>query len=164
MRVTRSTCRSTCFPRGSRSRTTSTAPRTFSGTTSDAPGTVTVTVTASDGELSATGTIDLVIGANLPPTIDTPLADDSVNETNVFSVSAAATDPEGQTLGYTFGGDVPAGMTIDASGQISWTPGLADSGVYQIDVVVSDGFNSPTTDSFVLEVGQTDPMAVRSSG
>ena len=102
--------------------------------------------------------IELVPVVNDPPTIDTPLADATTNETIPFSTDVVASDPEGQPLTYSFVGDVPPGMTIDAgTGQIDWTPGLADSGVHDIVVAVSDGVNPPVNDDMTLTVNQQAP-------
>ncbi len=121
----------------------------------DAPGTYTVTVTATDPSLAAgTGTVDIEIVINDPPTID-PIADQTVAEQTPFSLGVVANDTE--ALSYALSGDVPTGMTIDPTGLIGWTPGLADSGRYAITVEVDDGTNPPTTESFTLDVTQTAP-------
>ena len=101
--------------------------------------------------------IELAPAQNDPPAFDAPLADASIAETDPYTLTAAATDPEGDVLAYALSGEVPAGMTIDAgSGQIDWTPDLDDSGSYDITVEVSDGVNPAVTDDFTLDVTQTD--------
>ncbi len=127
----------------------------LTGTANDAPGTYTVTVTATDPSLAAgTGTVDIEIVINDPPTID-PIVDQTVAEQTPFSLGVVANDTE--ALSYALSGDVPTGMTIDPTGLIGWTPGLADSGRYAITVEVDDGTNPPATESFTLDVTQTAP-------
>ncbi|MGB9344921.1 MAG: malectin domain-containing carbohydrate-binding protein, partial [Ilumatobacteraceae bacterium] len=102
--------------------------------------------------------IDLTPSTNGAPSFDTALADAAIFETQPYSFTVDASDPDLDPLTYAFVGSVPVGMTIDAStGLVDWTPGYADSGRYDITISVSDGVNPAVTDSYTLDVGQTAP-------
>ncbi len=95
---------------------------------------------------------------NTPPTVD-PIADQTVAEGDPFSLGVVANDVDaGDTLSYGLSGDVPAGMTIDATGQIDFTPELDQSGSYDLTVEVDDGANPAVTEDFTLDVTQGTPL------
>ena len=82
-----------------------------------------------------------VAAPNTAPAIPV-LADATVNQGETFLLTVVATDPDfGQTLGYSLT-TAPVGATINAAtGELSWTPRLADVGrVHDFTVrVVDDG-------------------------
>jgi hypothetical protein len=104
---------------------------------------------------------------NHPPQI-TPIAAQSVNETNTLTVSVQATDPDaGQVLTYSLLQAPPAAQ-IGATGVISWTPTEAQGpGDYLFQVKVMDNGQPPmaATASFnvhVLEVNSPPRLPVLS--
>lgn len=57
----------------------------------------------------------------------------------LYSVDIDATDPDGDPLTFSFATN-PSGMTINsASGLVTWSPGVKDTGTHQVIVWVSDG-------------------------
>ena len=131
----------------------------FTGTPTDIAATYTVTVTAEDpSAATGTGTVDIVLTDNAPPVFDTAPADAVIAETDPYTLTVDASDPDTDPITYGLVGDVPAGMVIDATtGQVDWTPGYADSGRYEITISIDDGTNPAVTDSFTLDVTQTAP-------
>jgi hypothetical protein len=85
-----------------------------------------------------TGLDLLTVHLNHPPVL-APIADQTVNEGRLLTVTASATDPDdGQTLTYTLDPGAPAGAAIDPStGIFTYTP---DDGpaTYQVTVRVTD--------------------------
>jgi RHS repeat-associated protein len=78
---------------------------------------------------SATATVTItVLPVNDPPVFISPLPTQLVTEGVLFSHNLDAIDGDNDTLTY-FGGQMPQGMTINAStGQVSWTPTNAQVG------------------------------------
>ena len=115
--------------------------------------------TASDGQAVTSGpTWSLAtVVTNGAPTFDQDLGDRSDDEGSVIGLASAASDPDGDVLGYTAVG-LPAGLVIDpASGTISGTisSGTADLSPYAVQVTVSDGFRSDV-DAFTWNVANPD--------
>ncbi|QEY14522.1 tandem-95 repeat protein [Cellvibrio sp. KY-GH-1] len=143
--------------------------RTFSGT----PGTpnvgaVAIDVIASDGNGgSVTDTFSVTVNAlpaNLPPTVQAGISDQSVNEDSNFSFTIPANafaDAEGDSLSYSAqlagGGALPSWLSFDAStGTFFGTPGNGDVGVVNLQVSVNDGNGGSISDTFTITVVNTN--------
>jgi len=77
---------------------------------------------------------------NLPPILD-PIANITVNETDLVSINPTATDPNGDTLTFYFT------SPLNSSGD--WLTTIGDKGVYFVNVTVSDG---SLTDSQIVMI------------
>jgi RHS repeat-associated protein len=88
---------------------------------------------------------------NDPPTITSvPLGPAAVDNQYVYNV--VATDPNGDSLTYSLD-ENPTGMAIDAtSGQLTWTPTVAQIGSTHIKIAVSDGRGAVAFQEFDLPV------------
>ncbi len=136
--------------------------RTFSGNPVNADvGISTITVTADDGNgLSVTDTFNVtVLDVNNAPTLDTPLADQTMNEgdTASYNVAGNFSDLDGDTITYNAtlvgGAPLPAFIAFNGTtGEFTFTnPDDADVGTISIRVVASDGSLS-VADNFDLTV------------
>lgn len=89
------------------------------------------------------------------PTVN-PIPDQTVDELTFLTFNVTASDPDGQQLAFVLQ-NAPYGAAIDAAtGVFTWTPSEEQgSGVYHIDVVVSDGItiSSGTVMIIVNDVG-----------
>ena len=80
---------------------------------------------------------------NTPPTLN-PVGNKSAQVGTQLAFTATATDPDaGTTLTFSLangsGGSVPAGASITAGGNFTWTPTAGQVGPATFDVCVSDG-------------------------
>ncbi|MBW4612260.1 MAG: DUF4114 domain-containing protein [Desmonostoc vinosum HA7617-LM4] len=99
---------------------------------------------------------------NEPPTgfISTPVTPIAVNEnieTSTVVTTFSVTDPEGQTLTYSFvagmGDDDNDAFTINGNElQFNFSPDYETKTSYKIRVSVSDGFNTPEEQEFVIDI------------
>ncbi len=118
-------------------------------------GTFTATITVTDdagGSGSATATVSI---ANVAPTI-TSTAPTSASEGAPFAYAATMTDPgsaDTHTWTLPF---APAGMTVDATGGVAWTPTFADVGTTSVVLQVEDDDGGSDVQSFTLAVGFLD--------
>jgi hypothetical protein len=116
---------------------------------------IAVRVVASDGQLSsAPVTSASVTVLDSVPVFSQDLPDRTDLEDAVVSLSAAATDADGDPLTYETSG-LPAGLSIDAStGLISGTitTGAAASSPYAASVTVRQGLVPDATDTFTWTV------------
>ncbi len=105
--------------------------------------------------------------ANNPPTFSPALASDYNASAFVpFSLTATATDPEGDVLGWAISSvpALPVGATFNGlTGELDWTPGSADAGDYAVTVTVTDGLAS-TPGNFTLHVTATNHPPVSDPG
>ena len=109
---------------------------THDGQILSAPVTTTVTITVSV--------------SNQNPVIDsTPVQSAAINKP--YRYSLLAEDPDGDNLNYLLTAS-PAGMTIDASGQVSWIPEAA--GVYAVTIQVTDNRGGQASQSYLITVNQ----------
>jgi Bacterial Ig domain/Cadherin-like domain/Putative Ig domain/RTX calcium-binding nonapeptide repeat (4 copies)/Bacterial cadherin-like domain len=115
------------------------APANFNGTLS-------LRITASDGELTASDLFDLRIApANDRPTVETPLTDVTSNEDEAIDIAIPVShfaDVDGDALTLTArladGSALPAWMTF-ANGRLTGTPPANFHGVFDIEILASDG-------------------------
>lgn len=89
---------------------------------------------------------------NRPPQIgSTPPVMANVGEAYLYAPRAS--DPDGDSLTWTFGGSVPPGMTLDpATGLVRWTPAQSDVGVQTIRIRVADDHGAADTQSYDLHI------------
>ncbi len=102
-----------------------------------------------------------VSAANAPPLLGVP-ADQQLLFDTLLSVTATGSDPDGDSFSFALV-NAPAGMSIDAgSGAIVWTPGVAQVGLHDVAVKLSDQHGAVDFGSFTVEVlGENGaPMAV----
>lgn len=92
---------------------------------------------------------------NSLPTVN-PIPDQVVDELTTLTFTATASDPDGQLLTFSLQ-NAPYGASMNpTSGVFTWTPNEEQgSGVYDVNVVVSDGFviSSETVMIIVNDVG-----------
>ncbi len=116
-----------------------------------------IVITVSDGTDSAVlpgFTLTVEAAPNRPPVISgTPAT--SVTVGQGYSFTPTASDPDGQTLGFTIA-NKPSWATFNSStGRLSGTPAAADAGTYPgIVITVSDGTDSAVLPGFTLTVQQ----------
>lgn len=106
--------------------------------------------------------------ANNPPTFTPPLASDyNLSAFVAFSLTASATDPEGDIpLSWSISSipPLPVGATFNSgTGQLDWTPGSADARDYATTITVSDG-DASTPANFTLHVVSSNNPPVSNPG
>lgn len=124
-------------------------------------GSYTVTVTATDAVgLSGAAVFGwTVTNTNRPPVL-APVGDRSVAEAAPLSIVLAATDPDGDTLGYDAPGLLPEGASFDPGTRaFSWTPGYAQAGSHDVRFTVSDGA-LPDEETITITVTNTNRAPV----
>ena len=113
-----------------------------------------VAVTASDNRGAATTqSFDLLVVAantNQPPTI-TSRPRGSIRVGTLYQYAIQATDPNNDPLTYQLV-TAPAGMTVDTSGLVSWTPSIAQLGTNAVNLQVSDGHGGIVGQQFSVMV------------
>jgi hypothetical protein len=83
--------------------------------------------------------ISTTVKINHPPTITAPTNVPDATTGKSYTLTVAGSDQDaGAVLTYSLVGN-PAGMTIDNTGKITWTPTKSQSGSFTFDVLVSDG-------------------------
>ena len=88
--------------------------------------------------------------ANSPPAI-TSTPPTSATEGSPYHYPVGASDPDGDALAYSLDA-APAGMSIDASGLIVWTPADGQAGPQGVTVRVTDPGGLFATQSFTIAV------------
>jgi catechol 2,3-dioxygenase-like lactoylglutathione lyase family enzyme len=122
----------------------------------------TFTFTASDGSLTSnTATMTLnVQAANTAPVLAAISTPKTVNELDLLTFQATATDPEANAITFSLV-NAPAGATITSTGIFNWRPSEAQGpGAYDITVRVTDSgglFDSQVVRVNVNEVGSPPP-------
>ncbi|HEY6565187.1 MAG TPA: putative Ig domain-containing protein, partial [Pirellulaceae bacterium] len=103
---------------------------------------------------------------NSPPTVITPLADQSVNEATAFTFNAstAFSDPDADPLTFSIaqlgGGALPAWLQFNTTtGEFSGTPTLTDAGITDIVVTATDPDGATASDTFRLTVVDNHNLA-----
>jgi len=157
--------------------TYSLAPGAPAGMTIDAAGNLSWTpttmgsfpvsvVVTDDGvpPLSATNSFILqVTQLNQSPVV-APISNATVDEGQALSITVSASDPDaGNTLSFGLAPGAPAGMAIDASGNLTWTPSEADGpGSFPVSVIVTDDGAPPLaiTNTFTVIVNEVNQAPV----
>jgi RHS repeat-associated protein len=105
---------------------------------------------------TATATVSITVIANQVPRITSmPLTVAGVDYEYRYQV--VATDPDGDPLAYTLVA-APAGMAIDNSGVIRWTPTGLQLSDFQISISVADGFGGIDTQTYWIRVSAGDSV------
>ncbi len=106
---------------------------------------------ANPAEARFSVTLNPLGGSNMAPQIhSTPPV--SVMSGASYSYPVVASDGDGQPLSYHLT-QAPTSMVIDAAtGQINWSPLLAQMGSHQINLRVEDGFGGTVSQRFLLTV------------
>ena len=112
------------------------------------------TVTPSDRELEGKAFKDLsIVITNSPPVITSQPPSDIVLER--FNYKITADDPDQDKLLFSLSSSSPKGMTIGpATGVIKWKIAKDFTGVYPIEIIVSDGYGGRCSQRFNLSVGK----------
>lgn len=150
--------------------------RTFSGTPANADvGVLQLRITATDSSAASASDVFAVTVADVndPPTLATPLADQTAIEGSIFQYTIPAgsfADADaGDTLTYSAsvgGGALPAWLNFDATTRtFSGTPGNADVRTLSVRVTATDGALASVSDDFVLTVdGANDAPSIAEPG
>jgi hypothetical protein len=120
-------------------------------------GTHGVVVTVRDGPTidAADSFTWTVLNVNREPTFDQDLGDRATVEGSAVSLSASATDPDGDALMYAATG-LPAGLAINTStGLISGTVAFTAAGTHTVSITVRDGVTVDATDTFTWTIIDT---------
>ncbi len=102
---------------------------------------------------STTQTVTLTVTEVNQSPVLTTIPDHTLRETEHLSVLVTATDPDGDTLTYSFPDGLPSFVTF-VQGHLALAPGPGDAGSYVLTVTVSDDGTPILTDTqtFALEV------------
>src|SRR5207245_263240 len=127
----------------------------------------TVTVKNPDGQsaTSASGILTIIGSgtSNSPPQLAT-ISNRMVNEQTLLSLTAVATDPDGDLLTFSLEPGAPAGASINSTnGVFTWTPTEAEGpSTNVILVLVTDGGSPPSSDtgSFTVVVTEVNRAPV----
>jgi RHS repeat-associated protein len=98
-------------------------------------------------------TFDITVSVNTPPTIvsePVTIAQEGV----LYSYIVKATDAEMDRLSY-YLLQRPAGMNIDNTGKIEWTPTATQAGVHNIEIQVSDNRGGVVNQQYTINVENT---------
>lgn len=119
-----------------------------------AAGAYPVTIVVSDGTAQSQYTfLWTVLNVNRPPTLVAPARFNA--EGDSISVSLNATDPDGDSLAYTFNG-LPVDLSLNPqTGVITGTFSYTSAGVYTVNVAVFDGETS-VLQTFVWTITETN--------
>ncbi len=99
-----------------------------------------VTVRVSDGVQNATTSFTINVAADNDPPVINSTDETAAVEHQLYDYQVLASDPEGQPLSYNLT-VFPVGMTISATGLITWTPPESGASSVNVTYVVSDGVN-----------------------
>ena len=135
-------------------------------------GTITVKVTATDTSGASVSTnFNLeVLNTNDNPVVTTPVGDVVANEDQAFTYAippGTFSDVDGDTLTYTatkVGGALPAWLSFNGTtATFTGTPRNGDVGLIDIVVTATDPSGTSVSDSFSLEVMNTNDAPVLST-
>lgn len=94
--------------------------------------------------------------ANVAPTLNA-IADQTVDELALLTVTTIATDGNGDTLSYAIHAGAVSGMAISGSGVFTWTPTEAQGpGTYPVTIRVSDGHTGHADRAFTITVNEVN--------
>ncbi|HRE87815.1 MAG TPA: putative Ig domain-containing protein [Myxococcota bacterium] len=127
--------------------------------TPDTTGTFDLTLTVSDpGGLTASQPVRLVVAlappTNRPPTLS-PIADQTVEAGDPLTLQLDATDPDGDALSFTL---TPRdGLTVSATGLVTWTPPSSARGDNELTATVTDASGLSASQTFTVTVTVNQP-------
>jgi hypothetical protein len=132
---------------------------TVTWTASSSAGSYNVTVTVSNGHgAEATKQITITVRANNPPTINSLVASANwITPSGSLQVTCNATDPDGDVLSYEWTAD--GGKISGAGASVHWTAPQA-VGIYNITVVVNDGYGGEDMRMITLSVARGTPPTI----
>lgn len=116
-------------------------------------------VVVDDGSSTISSNAFLTI--NHAPTLP-PMAPQTVNEGNLFTISTTASDTDGGPIAYTLVA-APTGATIDSSGLISWTPAETQgpsTNVFTTKVTDNGAPGLSATNAFTVVVSEVNAPPV----
>ncbi|HYF29554.1 MAG TPA: PA14 domain-containing protein [Chitinophagaceae bacterium] len=104
--------------------------------------------------------LNMLVNDNFPPTLN-PISNVSIDEGAVLDLPIVANDNENPSfIGWTFTG-LPSFASFSHNGTGGGTlhiaPGYAVSGVYNVSLMVDDGFGAWVSRSFTITVNEKDP-------
>jgi putative Ig domain-containing protein/cadherin-like protein len=132
--------------------------------------TVTVTDNGSPAQ-SASQSFTITVGnVNRPPVLGA-IGNKTVNEGQLLSFVASASDPDGNAISFT-AGNLPSGATLtdhhDGTATFGWTPTFAQAGNYtNVTITATDNGSPPqsASQSFTISVGNVNrPPALAAVG
>jgi hypothetical protein len=148
------------------------ATRTFSGTPDNSNvGSISITITATDESgQSATDIFQLTVSnTNSAPVLDTPIADQTSLQDELYSFTFAANtfrdDDAGDSISYTAmqadGSALPFWLSFDDENRtFTGTPSNDDVGMYTITVIAEDTSGLTAEDSFYLTIDNVNDAPV----
>ena len=118
---------------------------------------VEITPVLSGGERLAPFVSQLLEVGNAKPVITSDPS--SATTTNSFSYQVIATDPDGDDLTFRLEG-APDGMSINqTTGKIDWMFDAAESGNFNVTIVVEDGFGGQASQQFELNLSHVPELS-----
>lgn len=109
---------------------------------------------------SASQRFTVTARANAPPRI-TSAPVTSATPGNTYRYDVTALDADGDSLTYSLA-SAPSGMTMNALGQINWTPARGHLGIAKVTVAARDEFGGSDTQAFTITVtADTEPPALQ---
>ena len=137
---------------------------TWTPSEGDGPGTfpVTIRVTDSAKATDETGFTITVTESNTPPVLAS-IGAQSVNEGNLLTVTAAATDADlpAQALTYSLVAAPAAAVLNPSTGVFTWTPGESDGpGTFPVTIRVTDSAKATAEISFTITVTESNSVPV----
>ena len=125
---------------------------TWTPTEGQGPGSYAITINVTDGTGTDSETIDVTVNEVNQPPVLAAIGDQSVQVNTQLAFTATATDPDlpAQTLTFSLGAGAPAGATITAGGNFSWTP--TSTGSFPVTVIVTDNGTPPLNDTEAITI------------
>ncbi|MEM8912141.1 MAG: putative Ig domain-containing protein, partial [Planctomycetota bacterium] len=135
--------------------------------TEEQHGVFTFNVVVSDGISEAAEVVTFTVGETNEPPVLAAITNQQINENELLTFTAAATDSDlpAQDLTFTLN-NAPAGASITPAGVFTWTPGENDGGgTFDFTVSVTDGQANVSSSSITVTVVETnDPPVVTTIG
>jgi len=130
-------------------------------TEAQGPGTYRVKVVVSDGALSEDEEIQITVNEVQSNPILTAIGNKSIDELQLLSFAATASDPDGGTLTFSLAnpatGTFPASAAITSGGAFTWTPTEAQGpGTYRVKVVVTDEDTNKAEEEIEITVNEVN--------
>ena len=136
---------------------------TLTGTPGQANvGTHSVTLTVSDGTAAPVAqSFQIVVADANDPPVFTSTAPTAATQGAVYTYTATANDPDGNTLTFA-APTLPAWLTLSGA-TLSGTPAQANVGTHSVTITVSDGTAAPVAQSFQIVVADVNDAPVFTS-